>query len=428
MASPIPASLGVNLKRFQQSALTHMKINFDRNTYARGDVMTVRLPSSGVIDLSTLAICGRLSARNDAGTSKTFAEPENWAEMFGEVKVLAGGVQLGLSAVSDYSYLVHMTDAYGKSWSKLLTERQLLQAGWDDVSNSVASGATLSRAVNVGDLLGFLSGGLGVRYLPLSLLPEITIQIKLNNSEFFCNQSSDYASFTYILNEFAINFQKVDFVGNLLEQLYSERVSRSPLELPFVNFTQIKGTTYTTGQTMTASIATNSLDYVMCQNQVTTINSYATTTRSRSADNDYLKRGIGEYHQLLINNAPYYSTPVDGGHFLSAVANAFDAGSSVFQPYIGSMYYVSGGVTKPFANAYQDFVENNWVFPTRTRLATEPMIDGQSYVTGLSTFGTMANISWTVTGGDVDSKIPVMTFVHTSIVEVLPNRQINLIN
>lgn len=425
----IPASLGVNLKRFQQSAISHMRINFDRNTYARGDVMTVRLPTSGVIDLSTLAICGKLLAKNDAGSAKTFSEPENWAEMIGELKVIAGGVQLGLSAVSDYSYLVHMTDAYGKSWSKLLTERQLLQSGWDDVSNSVNAGATLTRAVNIPDLLGFLSGGLGVRYLPLSLLPEIIIQIKLNNNEYFCNQSAtDYGSFTYTLTDWAVNFQKIDFVGNLLEQLYAERVSRAPLELPFVNFTQVKGTPYTTAQTMTASIATNSLDYVIAQNREASPNSYKTALRSRAGDNEYAKRCIGEYHQLLINNAPYYSTPVDGGHFLSAVANAFDAGASVFQPYVGSMYYVSGGITKPFADAFQDFVENNWVFPTRTRLATEPMIDGQSYISGLSTFGTMANITWTCSGCDADTKVPQLTFVHTSIVEVMPNRQINLIN
>lgn len=429
MASPIPASLGVNLKRFQQSALSHMRINFDRNTYALGDVMTVRLPTSGVIDLSTLAICGKVNFTNDAGTSKTFREPSSWAEMFQEVKVIAGGVQLGLSAVQDYAYLVHTTDTYGKPWTKVDTERKLLCGGWDDLANEVASSASGVRPVNISDLLGFLSGGLGVRYLPLSLLPEIIIQIKLNSTKYYYNADADFESFSYSLSDFAVNFQKIDFVSNLIENLYAERINRSPLDLPFVNFTQVKGVPYTTAQTMVASVATNSLDYVLCQNRLASPTNYGEALRSRAGNDTVANRLIGETHQLLINNAPYFSQPVDGGHFLANLANAFDAGSSTFTPYVGSLYYKDGNDdTKPFADALGDFIQSKWVFPVRTRLATEPYVDGQSFVSGLSTFGTMANIQWVMSGGDGDSKTPQMTFVHTSIVEVMPNRQINLIN
>jgi hypothetical protein len=212
-------------------------------------------------------------------------------------------------------------------------------------------------------------------------------------------------------------------------------VSKAPLQIGFVNFTTARGNPYTTSMSMTTSIATQSLDYVACQNlrgdKGTTAKyesqmaSVATSTVAATDDNadvnglaqtTWKNRMIGEFHNLSVNNSPVYSAPLEGAHFLAALGTALESDAWTFNPDISS---------------YEDWHDDKWAFITRLRLATDPVQDGVGFVTGLSTYGQQANINWTAQaapGLGTMVKIPYMIMVHSSIVEILGNRAVNYIN
>ena len=186
--SGIPRILQQQIVRFQNATRRKMVIfpQSRKDTYG-GDTIIFKFPSSGVIDLHSLALFFQFNtASTAAAASGTSVQlPEYLQMMFRRVSVTCNGTELGLSALQDYGMGYLIRSRLGDS----LLRKTFIQNNFGaSVTLTTASPSTaLFSNCYIDDWVGLLNGG-SLRYLPLDCLPgplEISITLHSNYVRWF---------------------------------------------------------------------------------------------------------------------------------------------------------------------------------------------------------------------------------------------------
>jgi hypothetical protein len=274
----------------------------------------IKLPQNAIIDLYSLCLTFDIQLLpNATGPNFAMRPPRYTSSLIRRLDVYVGGVQMGLSNLSDYGSIAALRKNYGIG-SARMSEMCLYEwGGWNGTGSAgsdmaggtnqyVGSGGPAWYRAHITDFLGVL-GGDYMRYLDTNLLPDVTIQISLAPGTVFGNQSQATAAGSYELSSIKLYMELVKFGDGAYEKMVEARLSTGqPIVVPFVNWANFEssanlpsGDVVTNNSGSTAStqfvMATQSLNRLWGTFRVSDYDSqfrFAVTARS---SNDSLFRG-----------------------------------------------------------------------------------------------------------------------------------------
>lgn len=300
---------------YQKNTIFVQPTLFQNSYEPNNQKIELKLPQNAIVDLYTLNLTFDLRLIPN-GTGATFAmrPPRYSSSLIRRMDVYVGGVQMGLSNLSDYGSIAALRKNYKVNSSRMSEMCLYEMAGWNGTGSAGADMVGGSTGNYVGaagpgfyrahltDFLGIL-GGDYMRYLDTNLLPDVTIQITLAPPTVFGNQSAATAAGGYSLSNIKLYAELVKFGDGAYEKMVEARLSTGqPIVVPFVNWANFEssanlnaGDVLSSNAGSTAStqfvIATQSLNRLWGTFRVSDYDSqfrYAVTQRTA---NDSLFRG-----------------------------------------------------------------------------------------------------------------------------------------
>ena len=405
----VPQSLAVNLKRFQNATHSVQRITGDRSSYTSSSTMQFMFPTAGVLDLASISILADFFTTHTAAV--TLSTPALNSAMIKRVELLIGNVPVSLNQLSDYGFVASLMSSYALNKMKMDALQSVFREGSVDVTT--ANGSVTTPLVLVSQWLGLLGSGSDVRWLPLALLPQITLNVYLHDRSRWTTADNSAVTTAFQLQNARLQYLRLDFDNMMLENLWADRLQKQEIMIPFTDYRYYEGgSTTATANTFTSFVNTTSLDYVVAGYRPADYDtSYANRLISHPGNT-----GVDSVtNQLYLNSAPmsaYSLTPIDA---VNVTASALGGNENVLlAPDFGAT-----GTATTFAN-YRDSV---YALIHRTKFDTS-VTDGADWVTGYNTYGQSVPIDYIMNGGFATAKKPFIIAVCKGVLSIGLGKQV----
>lgn len=406
MSDVIPSSLAVNLKAFQKTTQQFVRVNADRSSYPSASVINFRFPANGVVDLDSIHIVGDLATQG--GTLSTTTPATNMC-MFRRVELLIGGYAIG-SACADYGFCTYLLRAFTSNKMKLDYQQTI---GLEGLVAFTTSGSLVLTPLVWSDFIGVLGSPMLWRYMPLSLLPEVSLNIYLHDRTRWTVADNVSVSTVFELRNLRLQYINVQSENSLIENLWAQRLSQAPIVIPVQDVRYYEGASTTaTANTYTIQVAGTSIDYVLATYRRGDYDASYTNRLLCSAGANTLS--VATVNQVFVQGMPlatYQATPVDSLMITSASLGG--TGNPLYAPDAGSI-----------AQSFTDFAQSFFAHIHRLEFPTNDVVDPRGWLTGLNTVGTSVPIDLILSSGSADSKKPVLITVGKSLLTIGAGKQI----
>lgn len=398
----LPGALGVSLKRFNAAAVTAIRILPDKLSaaYAAGESAVFELPSSGMLDLSSLSLLGSVTV---TGTG-TIVTPPVHDLMIRRVSCQIGGYTVSLAGCGDYGFCAWMKALY--SGNKTVTDfkQSSLKQGSVTLTSGTASDVTL-----LSSFMGFLGGDKGVRFIPLDLFPKITITVDFHSATRFATATTVTAA---TISNLRLLAQRYDVADNLVSQLWADRISKNgSVEMPFSNVFYMEAPTVASSgsASYTNWINSQSVDLILFTNRPS---GYATavTADQYSANNG----GSGSTIQGSFNSVPLSNWYLNVDDAMWATMSALDGNGD------GSMF-------APDVATAADFRDTYFALIYKMAVPAEAA-EARGAVFGTPTYGQAVPIDYNLQGGSATSRKPVIVVFTTGVLSLSGGKQVVPLN
>lgn len=411
----IPRSLSVNLQKFQAAQCVASRVNADRSTYSSSGVVSFTLPTVGVLDLSSLAMAFDWYVVTGANPANTVVTTPFHANIIRRMEISAGGQSLTLGSLNDYGFVYHMIR--GWTSNKMRNDSaQILRDGNITFSDSAAN-TTNYYPATITDWLGLAGSPTDVRFLPLDLLPPLTITLYLHNSTRWFTSALPAGASAEIQNV-RLNMLIHQFENNLLSNLWNDRLQKGGIQFCYQDVRYYEGSTTTsTAVQYTASVNSTSIDYVITAFRPSTYDTTPADALKSNCGNTTLPSGTTRnndlaVNQLMLNGMPLSSMPLSPADVLALNAASLNGiGNALYAPDFGAVN-----------STYNDFKNNYFALIHRCEVPTTPE-DG-AFVSGVNTYGQAIPIDLQHSGGDASSRKPYIIVVCKNILELGAGKQV----
>jgi hypothetical protein len=222
----------------------------------------IKLPQNAIIDLHTLCMTFDLQLiPATVALSNTFGmrPPRYSSSLIRRLDVYVGGMQVGLSNLSDYGSIDCLRKYHVADFSKM-SEFSNYEMGGSFTADynggikpgyvgdtfvaltplgqaTITSGGSGFYKSQITNFLGLLEGNF-MRFLDTNLLPDVTIQITLAPATVFENNSNAATQGgTYALSNIKMYMELVKFGDSAYEKMVEARLSTGqPIVVPFTNW------------------------------------------------------------------------------------------------------------------------------------------------------------------------------------------------
>lgn len=411
-----------------------------------GDILTIRLPSSGsMIDLSTLTFAYNLSTYGSAGggLSNGFVfPPRHSASLIQRLDISINGQSI--QSITDYNVLWNMIAKYQiedarprqsvLEWNGNLigyTQPSSGHAFMGDYSTTTPSASTgCPQCIKM--WLGWLNSN---KIYDPNVIGEVQIQITLAPNT--CLAVNKFTDATYIMNNMSLQFDCVNLDSPLYYEAMRRQLEQGSLKYAFKNYIAFQGAATTLGSTPTNTfnVSTQSLDYLHGTLINTAFNTSAGNAFSLSnASSAYFNNGIGDLTGHEITGASWQIGTVTVPAFspnLSEVWSHHCDSLQIAQDTIGQIQFRTDPVP-----VTEDKVTNLDVFNTyqrynfmySVRLCHGERSPSGPLLSGLNTAGTNTQILYRVTGnGTTATFYPYVFAETTAVMSIGQGRQISLV-
>ena len=234
--------------------------SLNANTAAAGSIITVDLPSSGLIDLQSLTMYATCTV-----TGTGFSRPAKHVEaLFARVEIEAGGIAIA-SSPTGYDHLASMLFdcTIGDDASR---RRAVSQLG--DENAAIPGTANYTGEIACMNWLGFIASA-SPQVLNMDILPPVRLRITLNNTLALVSNNTAFAAgnASFSLSNVFFSVDTLSINDGLYSQMISSFLnSGNIIELPYSNWFSFSNV----GQGMSGvtrfSLSTQSLDRVFAFN------------------------------------------------------------------------------------------------------------------------------------------------------------------
>lgn len=258
-----------------------------------------------------------------------------------------------------------------------------------------ASHTTPGRLYSTEGFLGFLSGS-HQRFLPSNLFGDLEIRITLDNKRMVHSLNVDATPLTNItgitkvaFSDIHMVFETIHFETDMFNEMMEERLSSGePIEIPFTNLASYTNSLSTANSTTVFSLATDSLDHLICTQRRTVLENVdgykpmddataglATWSPGCNGNCRWHFTANNCDYQWIINDTAIPSFRADPDHIYALNKQALNSG--------GDLHYA------PAIDAPQQFREGRFAFVTSFNHHTDELDHLQS---GLDTKGSNATM------------------------------------
>lgn len=422
----LPQSLSTGLSRYQQSSKQRIRLlPVGATTFAPGSEVVFKLPTSGVIDLHSLAMAFTMQVGATGSTtgSVTVGTPEFLSQLIERMDVNIGGHLIGLNGVANYGDVYYLSRKYGLDADRSVFMDAFLEGKADFKIVDANVNKTVTNEGIISDFAHGLIAGSHVRYLPLSLLPEVSVTFRLapkakwfnsaTNASYISGGSAIIDDALLMLKNVRMMFNRIDFEDGMLEKMYAERLVSAPIQIGFTNYVWNQGEAFTSNTDFNTQISSQDIEQLF----ITLRPSDYTTNQANRYRFTCGDSAYGSSFQLLINGSPCNSWALNPVDALVASQEAMGAvGSSDYAPYLA----FNGN-----SASFSDWATNvfSYIHSFTLGLSAE---ERRHLLTGISTYGSNVPLSVSITGV-TDTVRPVVMAKLTSILEVSAGKQVTFI-
>ena len=388
----LPKALNFGLQRFDKATKEIIKIYPHKTSVSGTEQIIYRFPANGILDAQSLACIMNTTFTKTAGTATTNI-PVSIGNFVRQMHIIVNGTVVWGGACTNFS------DAY--TLRRQLAETSSMDIGSNQIYDRPLldqSAASATLDLMMADMPGFASSN--VRFIPLAALGDVEIRLSLDQSRIPSDNT-----YNITVTDSYILASKLNFDDDMLNKMIAARLSEAPLEMALEQWTTYEGPSYAGGATQfNFSIATQSLNYVMATNKLTS---------GANSKAYYTSGGSGATHQLLVNGVPVTSQPL----------KLIDVWYSTVESLSGH-----GGnlLVDPKITSLSQWRDQKYVYSHRFEF---PVVDGDEeahLIGGLNTYGSTVPFTYVVAGASGDFK-PVVIALHKSTVEVRPGRIVTLV-
>lgn len=395
----LPRVLNLSLNRYDKASRSIEKGSpINKSTFADGETVLFKLPTSGVIDLHSLVLqCGTVFT-GGATAAATNTISYTLGQMLRRFDIFIGGVQVWGASCSDFS------TAY-------LTRRALAEPGYMKTSSnalydlisttSPAANSTKTVQAIMADTPGL--GSKNLRFLPMSAMGEVELRFTFDAS----NRMTLPTAVTVTSHTPVLYYSKVAFEGGMYDQLVAARLQQGPLEIAVEAWGTYLGQSYTTNGSLPMQIATQSLDYLIMGSKNGTL--------TNANYNDLVQPGTGSY-QLFTNGTPVSNFPLSQAHEVwYATLEALDAHS--------------GNISvDPNILTIGEFTGQKYIYMHRFRFPSTDSDEARHSISGLNSYGQAVPLELQIRGASGGPYQPWAVALYTSTIELSPGRMVAVIN
>lgn len=406
----VPPSLAVNLKRFQSATHSVQRIIGDRPSYQSSATMSFQFPTTGILDLASISILADFFTTHTAVVS--LSTPSLNAAMIKRVEILIGNVPVSLNQLSDYGFVSCLLNAYALNKMKMDALQTIFREGSVDVST--VNGSTTSYLVLVSQWLGLFGSSTDLRYLPLALLPQITLNIYLHDRSRWTIEDNSAVTSAFQLQNVRLQYIRIDMDGQLMENLWADRLSKQEIQIPFQDVRYYEGgSTTATANTFTAFVNSQSIDYLGIGYRPANYDTSYTTRLVSTCGSDVATDF--PTNQVYVNGSPLSSMALNPIDALNATASALGGNNNVLlapdASAIGS------------ATSFNNYRNNFFMLMHRLKFDTAPS-DGIDWVSGLNTYGQSVPVDLILNGGYSTAKKPFIIAVCKAVLSIAMGKQV----
>lgn len=412
----LPQSLVTNLKQFENHTIKKICIYPERLTYAGGETIIFRFPNEGFIDLKTLKMSGiwkveRYNATyyDDLNPNSTLLvkSPNYISEIFSRMDLMIGGNSTGLASINDYGFVYRLMKTYKTSRQENKIMNEIFSTGTLSTGTMTINQTSSSQPFMIPDFLGLLSAE-KTRYLPLTLLPNVVLQILTHDvSRWYSeitqvdNTAPGYGTVDLLqrilLTDVKITYDLLEFENDFVLNLYRQRLIQAPIMLPFTNYSMATTYPYTSRLFYQTQVNTNSLNYIYFTNRGLGFN-------TSGNDVKFLARYCGNNQKikLSINNVPVSSSPFEDEDIAKMLSVVFGSQASVNNPENNQ------------ALTLDTFKNRDFILPYRVQLLSVEDDYNNNFITGRSTLGGYANITLDLVSNNTNNVIYGVLILETT--------------
>lgn len=432
----IPRSLGTALKKYQNQENQFVKVNADRIEYVSGEIINIRLPTEGWLDIRSVSLSGIWKTYMNtsveyptlnANATLVVYSPTYIAEIIQYVKVIIGNQEVGLTNLTDYGFLYRLFKTHKYTYNANNSTMDLLKQG-EFVSQTMTTTAPVKNDVFcIPEMLGLFSPEQDSSiYLPLDLLPNIVITIKLHpitrwyNNLVQTNNTTNQGTVnllkTISINDLALTYNRVLFKDDSILNAYKQKLlSGNPISFPFKNYTMVQTYPYINRLFYQLQANVISLDKIYLANRIEGFMYATSEDKVNSVD-----CGANYEIRVMLNNSPLTNVAMNSLTVSQLWKPCFRDKRTLdyrcFDPN-----YIGRGVS------FNDFENKFWIAGVPLELGIQD--DSGDWITGKSSMGTYMNISVSVSSDEsVQLKYGVIILEHTSVLQLGFGRQIFVIN
>lgn len=397
----LPNSLSVSLKRFQSGSRSIQKILPDRSNYPSASIIRFEFPRSGCVDLQSISLLADLTIVDDAAV--TLTTPKYNSQMFRRVTLLAGGQPVSLSGLSDYAAAYLMSRTYSNP--KAYSDFKQVVGKEGGVTVSSINGTVAHPLCLASDFLGFM-GGQHVRYIPLEILPALSLEIQLHTRDFWTAEANTAVTSMELTNV-RMMATILQYEDNFLARMWADRLSKSPIVIPFDDWVYNEGQSSTSSTNVqNAMVNSQSVNFIIA--------SYRPADYGTSAANRF-KFYAGNSSDAVENQLTFNGYPLT--NFQANVLEALE---------ITTMSLNGGGgnvMFQPDIATYAEFRDTAFALVHSMKSAEEE-VDARGWVLGASTLGQSIEVQLRGSGLEATAKKPVVFFNTTGTLEIGAGKQL----
>jgi hypothetical protein len=402
--SSYPKALTYYISRLNNFSRQKIRLATIANTsFNPNDQLVLELPS-GLIDLSTLTLQGRISTGNgvtNASVYQPFAEG-----LIDNIMVEIGGVAVQ-SGFTNYNDLFNIMRQY--QMADRTSFRRVLQHELVQPNPTVGTYTCANQPFAIWNWLGFLGS---VKVLDTTVLPPVKLYIRLAPASVLTNHGVGGAVITYQLSSVNATVDILDVSDGIYYNMVAQRLAQSPLEIPFTNYQTVIGSSGAGTQTTRFSTSTDCLtDVIAIAKPTDFANNSANNTTQLS--NYFTRNGVNiATSTFSVNGIRYPSIPCDNtlGEVFTQTAHTL----GVSQDTVGQ--------SDPAMVSHTAWATHYWVHANSFTYPDE----GDSHrLVGLSGRGNQIIGTWETTG--TGNLLPICFLKSTSVLRVGSSKMVELV-